>query len=125
MSSRLVKIIERKYVRNGVLSLKYLKRSNYHLFKLITNNLDYYKQRFFDESGIEILEDTYSIKTLERIRLYLKHYYGDTVNLSKVRVAHQQLYLNICQFGKPYDVLTGLGFKVVYNRKWKDKEDIL
>ena len=115
----LIQIIEKKHSKNGVVSLKQLRRDNYHLYKLIKSNLQEYKDRFYKECGIQILEDTYSVKSLEKIKLYILYNFGENVNLSTLRATHQQIYLNICKLGKPFEVLTSLGFKVIYNCKWR------
>lgn len=101
------------FIKNNVLSIKSLKQSNPPLARYVLDNKEILEERL----GIKILDDTTTIRGIENIKLYLSYYYGDTVNLSKLRKETIVIYNNICALGVPEQVIKDMGFKVEYDSK--------
>lgn len=109
-----------RYSRNGVLPLSKLRAVNYPLFKFIVRNIDIVKSK---NTGVELLDDLKSIKDMEKIKLYLRYHFNDTVNLTVLRNEHRYVYNCISSLGNPHDVIKEMGFKVIYEKS--DTEDTL
>lgn len=106
------------HIRNNVLSLNSLKQSNIPMYNYIKDN----KQQIKNRLNILILDDTVAIRGVNNIKLYLSYYFGDTVNLTKLREKSIVIYNNICALGVPEEVIKDLGFKVVYDSKISQDE---
>lgn len=98
------------YISNNVLSLKKLKDTNYPLYKYISTYKDSYQ-------SVDILDDTKVVKGYKEIKKYLKHYYGDEVNISEIRKTNINLYNYIAAIGKPEEVISEMGFSPTYEGK--------
>ena len=101
------------HIKNGVLSIKSLKQTNPPLSMYVLDN----KESIEDRLNIKILNDTVAIRGVDNIRSYLLYYYGDTVNLTKLRKESIVIYNNICALGVPEEVVKNMGFKVQYDSK--------
>ena len=101
------------HIKNGVLSIKSLKQTNPPLSMYVLDN----KESIEDRLNIKILNDTVAIRGIDNIRSYLLYYYGDTVNLTKLRKESIVIYNNICALGVPEEVVKNMGFKVQYDSK--------
>jgi len=101
------------YIKNNVLSIKSLKLTNPPLSRYVLNNKKIIEERL----KIKILNDTIAIRGTENIKLYLLYYYGDTVNLTRLRKESIVIYNNICALGVPEEVVKDMGFKVQYDSK--------
>lgn len=101
------------HIKNGVVSIKSLKQSNPPLSKYVLDN----KKSIEDRLKIKILDDTVAIRGIDNIKSYLLYYYGDTVNLTKLRKETVVIYNNICALGVPEEVVKNMGFKVEYDSK--------
>lgn len=101
------------YIKDNIISLKNLKESNLPLYLYVQGNLDYVTKG----TGVEILDEFKPIRGVEALRKYLKYYYGDEINITKVRADNASIYNNICAIGNPEDVVSDLGFYVEYDRK--------
>lgn len=117
MSSILKKLS--RYHRNGIISLKELKRKNPYLFRYLIKKGSLIDS-LFSETGIRVMNDLSSYKDI--IPLYLKYYYNDTVNLSDLRKKHNTVYRHICKLGKPEQVISEWGFTVIYKSKISDEQ---
>lgn len=107
------KTILSPYIKNNVLSLKSLRQSNPPLSIYIKNNKRHIEERL----NIEILDDLVAIRGMDSIRMYLSYYYGDIVNLTRLREENILIYNNICALGVPEEVVKSMGFKVEYDSK--------
>lgn len=101
------------HIKNNVLSIKSLKQTNPPLSMYVLDN----KESTEDRLNIKILNDTVAIRGVDNIRSYLLYYYGDTVNLTKLRKESIVIYNNICALGVPEEVVKNMGFKVQYDSK--------
>ena len=101
------------HIRNNILSIKSLKQSNPPLAMYVSNNKEIIEKRL----NINILNDTTAIRGWDNIKLYLSYYYGNTVNLTRLREETVVIYNNICALGTPEDVIKDMGFKVEYASK--------
>lgn len=88
------------------------------MYKYIRNNTQNIENRL----NIKILDDTIAIRGIDNIKLYLSYYYGDTVNLTKLREESIVIYNSICTLGTPEKVIKNMGFKVEYNSKISQDE---
>lgn len=115
-------MIDRKtlssHIKNNVLSLKSLKQSNPPLSMYVKDN----KEHIEDRLNIEILDDLVAIRGINNIRMYLSYYYGDTVNLTRLREDNIVIYNNVCALGVPEKVIKDMGFKVEYDSKISQDE---
>lgn len=102
------------HIKNGVLSIKSLKQFNPPLSKYVLDNKKTIEERFNIE---KVLNDTVAIRGIDNIKSYLLYYYGDTVNLTKLRENTIVIYNNICALGVPEKVVKNMGFKVEYDSK--------
>lgn len=100
-------------INNNVLPLSVLKNKNYPLFKYYLGNRSYLKRRLASE-GVEVLNDLYTKNTYTNIKLYLRYYYGDTVEMNVLRKKDRTVYNYISKIGPPMEVLTEMGFTPVY-----------
>lgn len=100
-------------INNNVLPLSILKNKNYPLFKYYLDNRSYLKRRLASD-GIEVLNDLYKKNTYSNIKLYLRYYYGDKVEMNVLRKNDYTVYNYISKIGPPMDVLTEMGFTPVY-----------
>lgn len=101
------------HIKENILSLNSLKEQNYPLYLYVSDNIDYITRSM----GIEILDESKPIRGFKVVKNYLKYYYGDTINVSKVRADNPSIYNNICAIGNPEDVVSDMGFFVEYERK--------
>lgn len=106
------------HIKNNVLSLKSLKQSNPPLSIYIKNNKKHIEKRL----NIEILDDLVAIRGINNIRMYLSYYYGDIVNLTRLREDSIVIYNNICALGVPEEVVKNMGFEVEYDSKISQDE---
>lgn len=72
--------------------------------------------------GLELFDDLHGKRGYEKVRLYLKYHFGDIVNLSEVRKSHRTVYNYIMELGKPYEVLTQMGFEIDYRVRDPEQE---
>lgn len=91
-----------RYHKNGVVSLKELKKDNYHLFKYAQRNVVKVDKELYDTYGVELLNDTIPIRGPHPVRLYLKYHFGFTINLTELR-EHQMVYREILKMGYTVD----------------------
>jgi hypothetical protein len=110
----------KEYQRNGVLSLRELKRSNILLYKLFLSNFNTLSA-LLKREGIAILDDRRSLKEIDTVVLYLRYYFDDCVNLSELRNKHCAVYKHISEFGKPAKVVASLGFRVKYDSHYSEE----
>ena len=101
------------YVKDNILSLDNVRKNNYPLYRYVCDNIDYVTS----STGFEILDESQPIRGTDTIRKYLKYYYGNEINISKVRSDNASLYNNIYAIGNPEDVVSDMGFYVEYERK--------
>lgn len=106
------------HIKNNVLSIKSLKKDNPALSKYVSDN----KKSIEDRLKIKILDDTVAIRGVKNIKLYLLLYYGETVNLTRLREETIVIYNNICALGVPEEVVKDMGFKVEYDSKISQDE---
>lgn len=110
-------MIDKKYlspcIKNNVLSIKSLKKLNPPLSIYVLDN----KEDIENRLNIKILDDTVAIRGINNIKLYLLYYYGDTVNLTRLREENIVIYNNICALGTPEKVIKDMGFKSEYDFK--------
>jgi hypothetical protein len=102
--------------KNKVVLLSKLKVRNYPLYKYTTGNLAYVTKALNDQ-GYYMLDDLSSMKDLEKIKLYVLHYYGKTVNLTVLRTSDRTIYNYLSDIGNPHLILESFGFEVVFTRK--------
>lgn len=111
-------------IKNNVLPLSVLKKRNYPLFKYYMGNRSFLKRRLASE-GVEVLNDLHTKNTYSNIKLYLRYYYGDTVEMSVLRKKDSTVYNYISKMGPPMYVVTEMGFKAVYNKSARSQERLL
>lgn len=111
-------------IRNGVLSLSYLKKISYPLFKYYINNRSMLKRRF-KQDGIDVLNDLHTKNTYTNIKLFLRFHYGDTVNITVLRAKDKTVYNYISLMGKPYEVIEEMGFHIEYSPSKRSMEYII
>ncbi|SNS23661.1 hypothetical protein SAMN05446037_1006155 [Anaerovirgula multivorans] len=97
------------YIQNNVLSLRKLKEVSPALYKYMLTCGDEY-------NGIEILDDSKVIKGGD-IKKYLTHYYGEVVDVSRLRRGALYIYNKIVSMGNVQKVIEGWGFTVIYEGK--------
>lgn len=112
-----------KYTKNGVISLKNLKKENSPLFKYVMKNYDVVQKNLKDKYHIELLNDIKTRRSKENLRLFLKYTYGDTVDLTSLRKDYKGIYNYLCQDGSVEDNIKKLGLQVTYSSK--DLEPLL
>jgi hypothetical protein len=105
-----------KYAKNGVVSLYVLKQKNYPIFKYFLNNYRLVLRQL-KNSGIYVLNDLTTLNNKTKIKYFLLYYYGYCVNMTLLRVSDKTVYNYISKFGDPEDVVTSMGFEVMYSRK--------
>lgn len=105
-----------RHAKNNVIPLSVLKEKNYPLFKYLLNN---YKVilRELKRNGFHILNDLRTLNNKTKIKYFLLYYYGNCVNMTLLRVKDRTVYNYISKIGNPGDVVTSLGFQVLYARK--------
>ena len=107
-----------RYHKNGVVSLKDLRKSNFYLYKYALHN-----QALLSKYGVEVLNDYKPSKDLPTIILYIRYYFGYTVCLKELR-EHQTVYRYILRSG--YSVskfMNDNGFKLI--RGDSSEEDLI
>lgn len=105
--------------KNNVLSLSDLRERNYPLFKYFINNYRELKETL-ESYGVEVLNDIYTLNSLNHIRLYLKFKFGELVNLSVLREKHRTVYNYLSKYGNPSKIVLSYGFNIEYSRKTSD-----
>jgi hypothetical protein len=101
-----------EFVRNGILSLKDLKKKSLPLYNVVTNpdarNL---------VKDMEILTDVCKLRTEEDVIKFLKLHFDNVVDITLLRKNFLSTYKNINSRGNVKAVLKGWGFKVVYSSR--------
>ncbi|MDI3310684.1 MAG: hypothetical protein QJR05_04570, partial [Thermoanaerobacterium sp.] len=108
----------KQYEKNGVVPLSVVKKSNPPLGNYIKDNFDLF-------AGLQfiIINDVQEGKlTYENLKLWLKYFYGDVVDLSDLNKNKKTYYNYLRLYGKPEDVLTEMGFDIVYKSKSKKSD---
>lgn len=101
------------YTQNGVVILSKLKSRNYPLYLYLKSNLGQLTPALTAQ-GVGVLDDLKTLREPDKIRLFLQYHYGETVDLSEVRHIHRTVYNYLLGYGKPREVVEGLGFNVKY-----------
>ena len=104
------------YVKNNVLPLSVLKKSNYPLYRYAVNNYRLFLSAL-KSHNVSVLNDLKPIKGEQQLNCYLKYFYGEAVNLSVLYINDPGIYKKLAAEGKAEDKLHEMGFEVTYNRK--------
>lgn len=95
---------------DNTINLNDLYKTNKPAYRLLTRNYKVIAPTLV-KMGIDIIPYSES-DTLElpEIISFVKFYYGTTVRLSQFRDEYTRVYLCLCRIGRPFTVLTQLGF---------------
>ncbi|ATO48626.1 hypothetical protein P4V86_03730 [Brevibacillus laterosporus] len=110
-----------KYKRNGIVIFSALKPRNYPLYLYLKSNLGHLAPSLA-EQGVEVLDDSKTLRSYEKIRMFLRYHYGEIVDLSEVRQVYRTVYNYLLELGSPKEVVEGMGFKVQYKSRTIDIE---
>jgi hypothetical protein len=114
-----------KYAQKDILYIEDLKLKNYYVYRILQNNYEKLVNTLFNDYGVGIYDEKHKYRTLGNLYAYLKVTYPEEINLTQLRKNNWYEYLQIAKFGNPKRILTGFGFKVVYDKdaqKIKDKD---
>jgi hypothetical protein len=112
-----------KYAQKDILYIEDLKLKNYYVYRILQNNYEKLVNTLFNDYGVGIYDEKHKYRTLGNLYAYLKVTYPEEINLTQLRKNNWYEYLQIAKFGNPKRILTGFGFKVVYDRdkqRYKD-----
>lgn len=105
-----------KYAQKDILYIENLKLKNYYVYRILQNNYEKLANTLFNDYGVGIYDEKHKYRTLGNLYAYLKVTYPEEINLTQLRKNNWYEYLQIAKFGNPKRILTGFGFKVVYDR---------
>ncbi len=112
-----------KYAQKDILYIEDLKLKNYYVYRILQTNYEKLANTLFNDFGVGIYDEKHKYRTLGNLYAYLKITYSEEINLTQLRKNNWYEYLQIAKFGNPKRILTGFGFKVVYDRdkqRYKD-----
>lgn len=107
------------YEKNGVVSLRNLKSSNYCLYKLYIKNKTKFDELLLLDYNVCMLNDLRIRRSKEYTRLYLTYHYGKNIHIPDLNKNDRAIYNSLCNYCGGIEYYKSLGFKFTYERKGK------
>jgi transcriptional regulator of acetoin/glycerol metabolism len=70
-----------RFVRNGVVSVKEVRKQNYHLYKLLESNFEHLSYILEKDHSVRILKDDGKLSDDDTFQLWLLYHYGENFKL--------------------------------------------
>jgi hypothetical protein len=91
--------------------MKELRTHNLRLLRLLESNYERIAARLEQDFGVQVLQDMKSFTDAHNIKLFLKHTYGKTVNMTDLRKNHRSVYRALpCR-----EIVQEWGFTLTYD----------